>query len=161
MDYFINKKKAKEIEKEKNNTSICDNQKKNKVEKKSLKVITFINITDNKIEIASKILKKSKILLIVNENQNIYYKIYLGDNEISISYNNLIEIKELSNRIKEDNKYYIIAENYIKFFEFLKEVEKRIRNELFFKYTFEILLKFNREDEENSNASRIYNITCI
>ena len=72
-----------------------------------------------------------------------------------------MEIKELSNRIKEDNKYYIIAENYIKFFEFLKEVEKRIRNELFFKYTFEILLKFNREDEENSNASRIYNITCI
>ena len=66
-------------------------------------------------------------------------------------------------RIKNDYEYSQqkneLSENYLKLFNFLKEIEERIKNEFILEYKLKIRLDIKKEDN-NINSDSTYNISC-
>ena len=104
---------------------------------------------------------KSKINFHINKRWKrpdiIYDDIYLGKNNMQYDTEKFKKNKIDYIKIKKVND---LVENYIKFFEFLNEVENIINNEFYNNYKLQIALNFNKENIQNSNPS-IYNISCI
>ena len=114
-----------------------------KLTNESLKIINRIK------DIFYSILLKSIIIFHSNVKGKspyiIYDKILYGDKyNDEISYEKLMEYKEyyLKNEKEKSNK------NFIKFFEFLDEVEERIKNEFKYNYCLLIKMEFNKENNE-------------
>ena len=53
-----------------------------------------------------------------------------------------------------------LSENYLKLFNFLKEIEERINNEFLLNYNLKIKLDI-RKEEYNNNSNSTYNISCF
>ena len=114
-------------------------------------------------DIPSTLLTKSQIIFHTNikgkEPYIIYDAIYLGKNNMNYDIEKFKKIKILYMNIKIEKENHLV-ENYKLFFEFLNEIEIKIKNEFINDYKLKITLNFNKEDSNNSNPY-IYNITCI
>jgi len=105
------------------------------------------------------ILNKCIINLYINNKKKVIYgKILFGDKYIEITYEKLNEYKEAYSQIKKEN---ILAKNFISFYEFLKQVEERIKKEFVHNYKLRIKLECIKQNENNNIDSNIFNITCL
>ena len=86
-----------------------------------------------------------------------YKDIHIQENNYTIEYNKFMEYKEDIFYIKEDGSE--VYQNLIKFFEYLIEIEERLRKEFENEFRLNILLELIRE-KENINDNNIYNITA-
>ena len=124
-----------------------------------------VAIHNNDIEndIPLTLLTKSQIMFHTNERKKepyiIYDVIYLGENKMNFDVEKFKRYKldYLNIKIIEENHFH---ENYKKFFEFLDEMENRLKKEFQNNYNLLISLNFNKEDIKNSIPD-IFNITCI
>ena len=142
------------IIKENNNKKINNNEKI--VEEKPIE--EYKNI----IEFSEKLLFKITILINTNEKGKepyiIYKKIYFENNNIEITYEKLKKNRENFEKIKN---VIPSAENYLRFLDFLEEIEEKIRKEFIYNYNLMIKLELNREPDNNDSNPFIYNISCI
>ena len=84
------------------------------------------------------------------------YKLYYGEHYLEIDYFKLIKYNNaLSPTVQGD----IITKNLRKFFDYLKEIEKRLIQEFENNYMIQINIKL-RKEQENINNNNIYNITA-
>ena len=114
-----------------------------KLTNESLKIINRIK------DIFYSILLKSIIIFHSNVKGKspyiIYDKILYGDKyNDEISYEKLMEYKEYYLKYEKEKS----NKNFIKFFEFLDEVEERIKNEFKYNYCLLIKMEFNKENNE-------------
>ena len=118
-----------------------------------------INI--RKENITSYILRKCSIIFHTNfkgkEPYIIYDEISYGDYNIKIDLGKLLNSKYECEHSQPRNES---SENYLKLFNFLKEVEERINNEFLLDYNLKIKLDI-RKEEYNNNSDSTYNISCI
>ena len=77
-----------------------------------------------------------------------------------MTYARFMKIKDNCDKMKE-GKNNIIAKNFIKLYDFLKEVEERIKHEFINKFKFDMFLELNKENIENKNDNEIFFIGCI
>ena len=108
-------------------------------------------------DIAYNIFNNSEILLHSNNSRKkplfIYDKIKLINSGIKINYEEI-----LNNLVIYCSNEKNLIKNYIKFSNFLKEVENRINIE--FKYDYYLKIKLNFQKGETRNNNYIYNISC-
>ena len=114
-----------------------------KLTNESLKIINRIK------DIFYSILLKSIIIFHSNVKGKspyiIYDKILYGDKyNDEISYEKLMEYKEYYLKYEKEKS----NKNFIKFFDFLEEVEERIKNEFKYNYCLLIKMEFNKENNE-------------
>ena len=111
-------------------------------------------------DVISKLLEKCIFLIHTNEEKKLIYdKIAIGDKNIVISYEELMSNKGNCEYYKKKEKN-VLCNNFIKFMDFLKEVENNIYIEYMGKYRLELKLEFNKENYNNNTDPSIYNITC-
>ena len=107
------------------------------------------------------ILNKSSFIFHTNfkgkEPYIIYDEVSIGDYNIKIDFVKLLSSKYDCEHSQTKNES---SENYLKLFNFLKEVEKRINNEFLLNYKLKIKLDIRKEDNDN-NSDSTYNISCI
>ena len=122
----------------------------------------YSNLKESKIdEIISHFLNKCEISFHINcekENSFIYNNIYYGEQNIRISYEQLMEYKALCLSKKEKNDY---IKNFLLYFDFLNEIECRIKKEFINNYNLKISIETNKEKINYSDDPSIYNISCI
>ena len=108
------------------------------------------------------LLKKCSIIFHTNfkgkEPYIIYDEILCGDHNIKIDYVKIMNSKYDCEHSQQKNE---LTENYLKFFNFLKKIEKRIYNEFILNYNCKIKLDIRKEDYHNNNDSTTYNISCF
>ena len=118
-------------------------------------------INDKKENFIFYILNKSSIIFHTNfkgkEPYIIYDEISYGDYNIKIDYSKLLSSKYDCEHSQSKNGS---SENYLKFFNFLNEVEERINNEFLLNYNLKIKLDIRKEDYDN-NTDSTDNISCI
>ena len=107
------------------------------------------------------ILNKSSIIFHTNfkgkEPYIIYDEILCGNYNIKIDYTKLLKSKYDCEHSQQKNE---LSENFLKLFNFLKEIEKRINNEFLLNYNLKIKLDIQIKDN-NNNSDSIYNISCF
>ena len=107
------------------------------------------------------LLKKCSILFHTNfkgkEPYIIYDEILCGEHNIKIDYQKLLNCLYDSEHSQQRNE---LEENYLKFFGFLKEIEKRINDEFILNYNLKIKLDIIKEDY-NNNSDSTYNNSCF
>ena len=118
-------------------------------------------INDRKENFSFYILNKSSIIFHTNfkgkEPYIIYDEILCGDYNIKIDYIKLLKSKYDCEHSQQKNE---LSENFLKLFNFLKEIEKRINNEFLLSYNLKIKLDI-RKEEYNNNRYSTYNISCL
>ena len=118
-------------------------------------------INDKKENFIFYILNKSSIIFHTNlkgkEPYIIYDEISYGDYNIKIDFMKLLNSKYACEHSQPKNES---SENYLKLFNFLKEVEERINKEFLLNYNLKIKLDIRKEDYDN-NSDSTYNISCI
>ena len=87
----------------------------------------------------------------------IYDDILCGDYNIKMDYTKLMSTKYDCEHSQQKNE---LSENYLKLFNFLKEIEERIKNEFLLNYNLKIKLDIRKEDY-NNNSDSTYNISCL
>jgi len=107
------------------------------------------------------LLKKCSIVFHTNfkgkEPYIIYDEILCGDYNIKIDYTKLMSSKYACEHSQQRNE---LSKNYLKLFNFLKEIEEKIKNEFILRYNLKIKLNIKEEDY-NNNSDSTYNISCI
>ena len=107
------------------------------------------------------ILKKCSIKFHTNfkgkEPYIINDEILCGEHNIKIDYTKFLNSKYVCEHYQQRNE---LEENYLKLFNFLKEIENRINNEFIFNYKLKIKLEIRKEDY-NTNSDSTYNISCF
>jgi len=118
-------------------------------------------INNRKENFAFYILNKSSIIFHTNfrgkEPYIIYDDILCGDHNIRIDYMKLLNSKYICENSQQRNE---LSENFLKLFNFLKEVVERINNEFLLNYNLKIKLDIKKEDY-NINSDSTYNISCL
>jgi hypothetical protein len=107
------------------------------------------------------ILKKCSIKFHTNfkgkEPYIINDEILCGEHNIKIDYTKFLNSKYVCEHYQQRNE---LEENYLKLFNFLKEIENRIKKEFIFNYKLKIKLEIRKEDY-NTNSDSTYNISCF
>jgi len=107
------------------------------------------------------ILKKYSIIFHTNfkgkEPYIIYDEILCGEYDIKIDYVKLLSSKYDCEHSQQRNE---LSENYLKLFNFLKEIEERINKEFLLNYNLKIKLDIRKEDY-NNNSDSTFNISCL
>ena len=107
------------------------------------------------------ILKKCSIKFHTNfkgkEPYIINDEIFYGEHNIKIDYTKFLNSKYVCEHYQQRNE---LEENYLKLFNFLKEIENRIKKEFIFNYKLKIKLEIRKEDY-NTNSDSTYNISCF
>ena len=115
-------------------------------------------INNRKENFAFYILKKLSIIFHTNfkgkEPYIIYDEILCGEHNIKIDFAKLLNSKYECEHSQQRNE---LSENYLKLFNFLKEIEERIKYKFLLNYNLKIKLDIRKEDNNNSNL--IYNIS--
>ena len=118
-------------------------------------------INNKKENFAFYLLKKCSIIFHTNfkgkEPYIIYDEILYGEHNIKIDYSKLLSSKYDFENSQQKNE---LEENYLKLFNFLKEIDERINNEFILNYNLKIKLDIRKEDY-NNNIDSTYNISCI
>ena len=118
-------------------------------------------INNKKENFAFYLLKKCSIIFHINfkgkEPYIIYDEILYGEHNIKIDYSKLLSSKYDFENSQQKNE---LEENYLKLFNFLKEIDERINNEFILNYNLKIKLDIRKEDY-NNNIDSTYNISCI
>ena len=108
-------------------------------------------------EIIDKLLKKCIIFIHINKKGNEpflnYGPIYIGEKNIEIAYE---QLPKKNNNIRK-NKLY---EDYMKFLDFLKEIEDGLKNKYINNNELDIKLELNKECIKNDTESSLYSISC-
>ena len=110
------------------------------------------------IDIVTKMLKNSSILIVFENKQFKYEEILYGEHNIKLSYSKFkMNFRNYYEGYKSQN---ILFENCKYFSLFLDDFEDRISKEFLLDYELKIKMKFKaKEYQENEN--NIYNISCI
>ena len=118
-------------------------------------------INNRKENIYFDILKKCSIKFHTNlkgeEPYIIYDEILYGEDNIKIDDTKFLNSKYDCEHSQHRNE---LSKNYLKFFNFLKEIEERIKNEFLLNYNLKINLDIRKEDHNNNNDST-YNVSCL
>ena len=118
-------------------------------------------INKRKENIYFDILKKCSIKFHTNlkgeEPYIIYDEILYGEDNIKIDDTKFLNSKYDCEHSQHRNE---LSKNYLKFFNFLKEIEERIKNEFLLNYNLKINLDIRKEDHNNNNDST-YNVSCL
>ena len=140
-----------------NEKKININETNNLDKSKEALNVTYFHYFD----FAKKILEK--VTIIINTNKRgkepyiIYKNILFGESNINIAYKQLIEKKEVFQKLIKINEY---SENYLKFLEFLEEIEEKIKKNFELDYNLKIKIELHKEAHNNVSNPNIYNISC-